>query len=57
MSRSNFYRKVKSLFGISPNDYMKTYRLRKAAGYQIITLENGNLHLKNNVNLPSFMLQ
>ena len=32
-------------------------RLRKAAGYQIITLENGNLHLKNNVNLPSFMLQ
>lgn len=31
MSRSNFYRKVKSLFGISPNDYMKTYRLRKAA--------------------------
>ena len=32
-------------------------RLRKAAGYQIITLENGSLHLKNNVNLPSFMLQ
>lgn len=31
MSRSNFYRKVKSLFGVSPNDYMKTYRLRKAA--------------------------
>ena len=32
-------------------------RLRKAAGYQIITLENGSLHLKNNVNLPTFMLQ
>ncbi|CDD12737.1 sua5/YciO/YrdC/YwlC family protein [Phascolarctobacterium succinatutens CAG:287] len=32
-------------------------RLRKAAGYQIITLENGSLHLKNNINLPSFMLQ
>lgn len=31
MSRSNFYRKIKSLFGISPNDYMKRFRLRKAA--------------------------
>ncbi len=31
MSRSNFYRKVKSLWGISPNDYMKRFRLHKAA--------------------------
>lgn len=31
MSRSNFYRKIKSLLGISPNDYMKRYRLHKAA--------------------------
>ena len=31
MSRSNFYRKIKSLLGISPNDYMKRFRLHKAA--------------------------
>lgn len=30
MSRSNFYRKIKALFGISPNDYLKNYRLKKA---------------------------
>lgn len=32
-------------------------RLRKAAGYQIITLENSVLHLKNSVTLPDFMIQ
>ncbi|MHB9142679.1 MAG: response regulator, partial [Paludibacter sp.] len=31
MSRSNFYRKIKSISGMSPNDYMKTIRLKKAA--------------------------
>lgn len=40
MSRSNFYRKLKSLTGMSPNDYLKTCRLNKAArllkeGYRI----------------------
>lgn len=32
-------------------------RLRKAAGYQIVTLENGALHLKNDKHLPEFMIQ
>ncbi len=31
MSRSNFYRKVKGLWGISPSNYMKRFRLHKAA--------------------------
>lgn len=31
MSRSNFYRKLKSLSGMSPNDYLKNYRLNRAA--------------------------
>lgn len=31
MSRSNFYRKIKALSGASPNDYLKTLRMHKAA--------------------------
>lgn len=31
MSRSNFYRKIKALSGMSPNDYMKTLRMNRAA--------------------------
>lgn len=31
MSRSNFYRKIKALSGMAPNDYLKTFRLNKAA--------------------------
>jgi len=31
MSRSNFYRKIKSITGMAPNDYLKTIRLNKAA--------------------------
>ena len=31
MSRSNFYRKIKALTGLSPNDYLKTLRMNKAA--------------------------
>lgn len=31
MSRSNFYRKIKALSGMAPNDYLKTIRLNKAA--------------------------
>ncbi len=31
MSRSSFYRKIKALSGISPNDYMKTIRMNRAA--------------------------
>ena len=31
MSRSNFYRKIKGIAGMSPNDYLKTIRLKMAA--------------------------
>lgn len=31
MSRSNFYRKIKALSGMPPNDYLKTIRLNRAA--------------------------
>lgn len=31
MSRSTFYRKIKGISGMSPNDYLKTVRLNKAA--------------------------
>lgn len=33
MSRSNFYRKIKALSGMAPNDYVKTFRLNKAAEF------------------------
>ncbi|MFV0417475.1 MAG: two-component regulator propeller domain-containing protein [Dysgonomonas sp.] len=31
LSRSSFYRKIKSITGMSPNDYLKVFRLNKAA--------------------------
>lgn len=31
MSRSNFYRKIKALSGMAPNDYLKTFRLNRSA--------------------------
>lgn len=31
MSRSNFYRKIKALSGMAPNDYLKVVRLNRAA--------------------------
>lgn len=31
MSRSNFYRKIKALSGMTPNDYLKAVRLNRAA--------------------------
>lgn len=30
-SRSKFYRKLKSITGLSPNDYLKVYRIKKSA--------------------------
>ena len=32
-------------------------RMRKAAGYQLVTLENGQLKIKNGTQIPSFMIQ
>lgn len=43
MSRSNFYRKIKALAGMPPNDYLKTIRLNKIlpiiekTGYALLT--------------------
>ena len=31
MSHSNLYRKMKGLFGMPPNNYVKNFRLNKAA--------------------------
>ena len=33
MSRPSFYRKIKALSGMSPNNYVKNFRLEKAAGF------------------------
>ena len=38
MSRSSLQRKLKGLVGVTPNDYIKIYRLRTAA--RIISTEN-----------------
>lgn len=41
LSRSTFYRKIKSLTGCSPNDYIRVYRVKKAA--QLIENDEYNL--------------
>lgn len=41
MSRSNFYRKIKTISGMPPNDYLKVIRLNKAAEL----LENKNIRI------------
>jgi signal transduction histidine kinase/ligand-binding sensor domain-containing protein/DNA-binding response OmpR family regulator len=33
MSRSGFYRKIKAIAGVSPGDYLHTYRMNKASGW------------------------
>lgn len=38
MSRSGFYRKIKAVTGLSPNDYLQMYRMNKASGW---LLESG----------------
>lgn len=39
MSRSNFYRKIKSLTGMAPNNYLRVMRLKKAA-YLLLTQDS-----------------
>ena len=41
MSRATFYRKVESMLGESPSDFIRTYRLKKAAQL----LKNTNLYI------------
>lgn len=33
MSRSNFYRKIKGVLDLSPNEYLRLERLKRAANY------------------------
>ena len=41
LSRSQFYRKISSLTGLSPNDFIKEYRLEKALN--LIETQKGNV--------------
>jgi AraC-like DNA-binding protein len=55
LSRSQFYRKLSSITGLSPNDFLKEFRLKKA----LLLLENkkGNvaqIALRVGFNNPSY---
>jgi YesN/AraC family two-component response regulator len=52
-SRSTFYRKIKSLTGFSPNDYVRVYRVKKAA--QLI--DDGEKNLSEIADLTGFSTQ
>lgn len=55
MSRSNFYRKIKGLFDLSPNDYLRTFRLRKAVELlQKGEYRIGEVYLMVGFNSPSY---
>ena len=41
MGRSLFFQKIKNLSGMTPNDYLRTYRLKRAA----FLLSHGNLRI------------
>ncbi|MDR0507959.1 MAG: helix-turn-helix domain-containing protein [Dysgonamonadaceae bacterium] len=41
MSHSSFYRKIKAILGMSPNDYLRVYRLNKA----VALLKDSNLQI------------
>ena len=41
LSRSQFYRKISSLTGFAPNDFIKEYRLRKSI--RLLSRNNGNV--------------
>ena len=52
-SHSTFYRKIKSLTGLSPNDYVRMYRLRAAAKF----IESGSFNLAEIANKTGFGTQ
>jgi signal transduction histidine kinase/DNA-binding response OmpR family regulator len=52
-SRSTFYRKIKSLTGLSPNDYIRVYKVKRAA--QLI--ESGNYFLSEIGDMTGFSTQ
>ena len=52
-SHSTFYRKIKSLTGLSPNDYVRMYRLKAAAKF----IESGSLNLAEIANKTGFGTQ
>jgi len=52
-SRSTFYRKIKSLTGLSPNDYIRVYKVKRAA--QLI--ESGDYFLSEIGDMTGFSTQ
>jgi YesN/AraC family two-component response regulator len=52
-SRSTFYRKIRSLTGVSPKDYIRIYRLKKAARL----IESGEKNLSEIADITGFSTQ
>ncbi|NLI36382.1 MAG: response regulator [Bacteroidales bacterium] len=52
-SRSTFYRKVKNLTGFSPNDYVRVYRVKKAAEF----IQDGDYNLSEIADMTGFSTQ
>ena len=52
-SRSTFYRKVKNLTGFSPNDYVRIYRVKKAAEF----IQDGDYNLSEIADMTGFSTQ
>lgn len=53
LSRSTFYRKIKSLTGFSPNDYVRIYRVKKAAEF----IETAEYNLSEIADMTGFGTQ
>lgn len=55
MSRSGLYRKIKAVAGISPGDYLQTYRMNKASGWLLESnLNVGEICMKLGFDDPSY---
>jgi DNA-binding response OmpR family regulator len=52
-SRSTFYRKIKTLIGISPNDYIRVYKVKRAAKL----IESGDYSLSEVADMTGFSTQ
>jgi AraC-like DNA-binding protein len=53
LSRSTFYRKIKTLTGLSPNDFIRVYRVKRAAEL----IEGGNYTLSEISDMTGFNTQ
>ena len=54
MSRSNFYRKIKALYNLPPNDYLKQVRLNKAAALLKEGARVSEVYVQVGFNSPSY---